>query len=380
MRIAHVALAGAYTEGMSYQDNMLVEVNRQDGHEVLIVSDCRKFEGGPIVETPPEDLVTANGARLVRLPFDWTGPRWLTNKIKRCHRLMPLLEAFRPDVILYHGVIGWELLTLGKYKQAHPEVRVYVDSHEDRHNSGTNGISYLIQYRMLFRSLIWQIMPYVEKILYISLETRDFLKDVLDLPDDVLEYYPLGGIVVPDEERRRTRKDRRKALGLKEKDVVFFHSGKIDAKKRTVEILSAFRSVRSESARLLLVGSVEDDVRDEIGEAVATDYRVLNLGWMDREGLNAIMCTADVYVQPGGQSASLQHAICCGLPIMAYPHPSYEPFLRGNGHFVETEDDIAQRMTEIVRNPGQLPAMREASYEVAHDILDYRKLAARLYR
>lgn len=380
MRIAHVCLAGAYTEGMSYQDNMLVDINRRDGHEVLIVSDCRRFEGALIVPTAPEDYFTANGARLVRLPFDWTGPQWLTNKVKRCRRLMPLLEAFRPDVILYHGVIGWELLTLGKYKKAHPDVRIYVDSHEDRHNSGTNELSYLVQYRLLFRSLIWRVLPYVDKILYISLETKDFLQEVLDLPESVLEYYPLGGIVVPDEERRRIRKVRRKALGLKEKDIVFFHSGKLDAKKRTVEILSAFRSVRSENARLLIVGNADEETRDEIDQAIAADDRVMNLGWMNRDGLNAIMCTADVYVQPGSQSASLQHAICCGLPVLAYPHTSHGPFLQGNGYFVETEADMAGRIAEIALNPGLLPTMRKASYEVAYDLLDYRKLAARIYR
>ena len=200
MRIAHVCPGGAYTEGMSYQDNMLVEINRQDGHDVLIVSDCMMWSGGRTVETPAEDTVTENGARLVRLPFDWTGPRWLTNKIKRCHQLMPLLEDFRPDVILYHGVIGWELLSLGKYKKAHPDVRIYVDSHEDRHNSGTNLVSYLVQYRLLVRTLIWRVLPFVDKILYISLETKDFLQEALDLPESVLEHFPLGGIVVPDED------------------------------------------------------------------------------------------------------------------------------------------------------------------------------------
>jgi len=380
VRIAHVCLAGAYTEGMSYQDNMLVDINRRDGHEVLIVSDCRRFEGGQIVETAPEEYFTENGARLVRLPFDWMGPGWLTNKIKRCRRLIPLLEEFRPDVILYHGVIGWELLSLGKYKRGNPDVRIYVDSHEDRHNSATTWLSHRVQYRLLFRSFIWRALPYIEKILYISLETRDFLRDVLDLPDSVLEYYPLGGIVVPDEERRRIRKDRRAALVLSDTDIVFFHSGKLDAKKRTAELLAAFRSVRSPNARLLIVGSMEDDVRDALGEAIAADSRVMNLGWMDRDGLNAIMCTADVYVQPGGQSASLQHAICCGLPVLTYPHPSYGPFLRGNGYFVETEADMTRRMTEIVLDPDLLPPMREASYEVAYDLLDYRKLAARIYR
>lgn len=380
MKIAHVCLAGAYTEGMSYQDNMLVDINRSDGHEVLVVSDCMKFQDNRLVETPPEDYITANGARLVRLPFDWTGPRYLTNKIKRCSRLMPLLEEFAPDVILYHGVIGWELLTLGKYKEKYTETRIYVDSHEDRHNSGTNWVSLTFQYRILTRWLIWRVLHQIEKIFCISLEVRDFMKDVLDLPDEILEYYPLGGIVVPDEERQRIRREQRKLLGLADTRILFFHSGKLDRKKRTLEILNAFRSVKTGNARLLVAGSIEDNARNLIEPAIAADDRVIFLGWKGREDLNALMCAVDVYVQPGGQSVSLQHAICSGLPVLVFPYPSHEPFLRDNGFFVRTEADMAKRMTEIVDAPENLPAMRAASYEVAYDLLDYRKLAARIYR
>jgi len=380
VRIAHVCLAGAYTEGMSYQDNMLVDINRRDGHEVLVVSDCMKFQDNRLVETPPEDYLTANGARLVRLPFDWTGPRYLTNKIKRCSRLMPLLEEFAPDVILYHGVIGWELLTLGKYKEKYPETRIYVDSHEDRHNSGTNWVSYTFQYRILTRWLIWRVQHQIEKIFCISLEVRDFMKSVLDLPDEILEYYPLGGIVIPDEERRHMRRKQRELLGLADTDILFFHSGKLDRKKRTLEILNAFRSIKASNARLLIAGSIEDDARDLLEPAIAADNRVIFLGWKGREDLSALMCAVDVYVQPGGQSVSLQHAICSGLPVLVFPYPSHEPFLRGNGFFVRTEADMADRMAEIAGAPENLPAMRTASYEVAYDLLDYRKLAARIYQ
>lgn len=379
MKIAHVCLAGAYTEGMSYQDNMLVDINRQDNHEILIVSDCMKFQDNRLVETAPENSFTKNGARLIRLPFDWMGPQYLTNKVKRCSRLLPLLEEFAPDVILYHGVIGWELLSLGKYKDRHPATRIYVDSHEDRHNSGTNWISYTFQYRFLTRWLIWQVLDKIDKIFYISLETRDFLKEVLDLPDAVLEYYPLGGIVVPDDERQRIRGEQRRLLGLAETDILFFHSGKLDRKKRTIEILDAFRTVKADNARLLIAGSIESDARALIEPAVAADDRVLFLGWKGRDDMNALMCTADVYVQPGGQSASLQHAICCGLPILVFPYPSYEPFLRDNGSFVSTKADMAEKMAEMASSPERLPAMRAASYDVAFELLDYRKLAARLY-
>lgn len=379
MRIAHICIASAFTEGMGYQENSLVDINRRDGHDVLVVSDCKRFEDARIIDTAPEDRVMANGARLVRLPFDWTGPRYLTEKIKRTHRLFLLLEEYCPEVILYHGVIGWELQTLSRYKYRHPDVRIYLDSHEDRHNSGTNWLSYTVQYRMLTRWLAHRVLPDVEKILYISAETKDFLTDVLDLPEERLEYYPLGGIVVPDAQRQTIRLAQRSKLGLTDHQVVFLHSGKMERRKRTLEILSAFRSLPSTSARLVLVGGLEDDVRAEIEAAIQSDERVIFLGWKSREGLNEVMCMADVYVQPGTQSASLQHAICCGLPVMVFPYPSHASLVRDNGFFVSTEEDMATRMAELVGQAALITRMREASFEIAYQLLDYRKLAARLY-
>jgi glycosyltransferase involved in cell wall biosynthesis len=379
VKIAHLCLAGAFTEGMSYQDNVLVDVNRRDGHDVLIVSDCMMFRDGQLEPVEPEDRILANGARLVRLPFDVVGPGWFTQKIKKSRRLLPLLEDFDPDVILYHGVIGWSLLTLRDYKQRHPSTKIYVDSHEDRHNSATNWISYTIQYRLLTRSLVQKILPYIEKILYISLETKDFLTKVLDLPEPVLEYYPLGGSVVPDAERRAIRSVERAKLGIAVDDVVFLHSGKLDYRKRSLEILAAFRSVEDRRAKLLIVGRLDDGNKEELERAIAADDRVMFLGWANGDRLTAVMCASDVYVQPGGQSSSLQHAICCGLPILVRHYPSHEPFVRGNGYFVESQTDIAKRMAEIVASPDQLEAMRAASYEVAYGLLDYRKLGARLY-
>ena len=380
MKIAHICLASAFTEGMGYQENLLVEVNRLDGHEVLVVSDCKRYEGSLIVDAEPEDRVMANGAQLVRIPFDCIGPRYLTQKVKRSHQLFPLLEKYRPDAILYHGVIGWELRSISRYKKCFPDVRIYLDSHEDRHNSATNWLSYNVQYRMLTRWLAHRVLPYVEKILYISRETKDFLVDVLDLPAERLEYYPLGGVVVPDLERAAIRSAERSKLGLMDDQIVFLHSGKMESRKRTLEVLSAFRSLKAPSARLVLVGSLEDDVRLEIEAAILRDNRVLFLGWKNRDELSDIMCMSDIYVQPGGQSASLQHAICCGLPVMVFPYPSHELMVQGNGFFVSTAGDMTMKMTEFVSQPDMVPAMRKASYRIAGDLLDYTKLAARIYR
>ena len=379
MKIAHVCLAGAYTEGMNYQDNALVRANRQDGHDVLIVSDCKSFDGGTIVDTQPEDVITSNGARLVRLKFKHFLSKYLTEKLKICPDLETILEDYRPDVILYHGVIGWSMLTVGKYKRNNPGTRLYLDSHEDYNNSGRSWASRLFQYKILTRQLVHRILNEVDKIFYISLETRVFLKEQLRLPDDCLEYYPLGGFLMEENEKQDYRDKVRRELNLDSDSIVFLHSGKLDAMKRTKWILEAFAKIKDPDCRLLIAGDIPDSTAAELSPRIQADDRVVFLGWQDAESLTALMCASDAYIQPGGQSASLQHAICCGMPIMVYPHPSHAPFLVGNGAYVSSADQIADEVRNWIANPDLLKAYSAASYDIARKLLDYRKLAARLY-
>ena len=46
MRIAHVGVAGPFTENMSYQDNILSHQNALDGHEVLYIANEYFFKNG----------------------------------------------------------------------------------------------------------------------------------------------------------------------------------------------------------------------------------------------------------------------------------------------------------------------------------------------
>jgi len=47
---------------------------------------------------------------------------------------------------------------------------------------------------------------------------------------------------------------------------------------------------------------------------------------------------------------------------------------------VQTVEDMIDVFLKIESNPRIIEDMRVASYKVAYDILDYKKLAARLYR
>jgi len=84
-------------------------------------------------------------------------------------------------------------------------------------------------------------------------------------------------------------------------------------------------------------------------------------------------------MQPGSQSSTSLTAICCGLPILLYPSVSYKKMFDTNVFWAKDKSEIKEALEKIVENPNILENMSKRSYEIAKDILDYKKLSARLY-
>lgn len=380
MKIFHICLASHYTEGMTYQDNQLPDQNAKDGHEVIVVSDCYQYESGKLIETPEEDRVLSSGVRLIRLKYDFIFNGTVSAKIRKVSRLYRLLELERPDVVLFHGVAGWEMLSAARYKRAHPNTKLYIDSHEDFHNSGTFWASRFFQYRVFNRLLVSKIRSVVDKFLYLSSESKDFLSQMYGLKNEDMEFYPLGGNVVPKAQRLHYSKEIRARHGFSSDDILILHSGKLDAAKKTVELVQAFLTVGRTNLKLVVIGSIPDSQRSLLEPLFDKSPNVFFLGWKSGRELVAYICAADLYFQPGTQSATMQNAICCGTPVALYPYASHRPYIRDNGYFVSDSDDYVRVFEALEIDKKNLAKMSDNSYALAYELLDYKVLAKRLYR
>lgn len=379
MKILHICLASAFTEGMSYQENLLINQNIADGHSVTILADCHKYHNGALIKTIPEDIVLSNGVHLIRVEYDKIINTFISGKIRKVSKLFDMIEQETPDVILYHGVVGWELLSVARYKREHPSIKLYLDSHEDFNNSGTNIISRVFQYRILNRILVKKVTPYIEKILCISYECFDFLRKMFDIQDELLEYYPLGGVVFDNNERLNKRDKIRKELGLDDYDILLIHSGKMDALKRTEELLTAFSKINNHKLHMILIGSMDNAVKERLEVLISQDHRIRFLGWKSSEELLEYLCACDLYMQPGSQSATLQNALCCGAAAAVFPYESHKYLLDNSAFYINTSDDIMEVLDAISKDYKLLINMKKKSFSIACKILDYKVLAKRLY-
>lgn len=381
MRIAHVGLCSHFTENVTYQDNQLSAQNVADGHEVLYISSADRFENGVLVPTGYEDKLLSNGVHLVRLPYVHIINDFISDKVRKVRGLYQLIENFKPDVILCHGQCYWSVLDVVRYKRNHPEIKLYTDTHTAADNSGANWLSLHVLHRIFYRYLVQRLLPYIERYFYIGSAEKAFAIENYGVSESIMEFYPLGGEIPSEEAYAEARTRRRMELGVASDELLLIHSGKLEPKKKTEELLRAFAAVPELKTRLAVIGSIPDNMKDRLIPLMEADKRVNYLGWRSAEELLEYLCACDLYVQPGKVSATMQNAVCCGCPILSYPHRAYtEAYDYGNFIWAASEEELSAAFRTIAAGGYNLSTMREGSRRCARELLDYRRLAARLYQ
>jgi 1,2-diacylglycerol 3-alpha-glucosyltransferase len=381
LKIAHLCLSCFYIDGYSYQENELVKQHVKDGHDVVVIASTEVFDEKriPSYQKPGEYMGT-DGARVVRLPYRRWAPHAVMRKLRMHPGMDALLEREAPDVILFHGLCAWEMLTLRRYKARHPQVRVFADSHEDFNNSARSFVSKYLLHWSYYKPIIHRVQRSLEKVLCISTETMDFVRDFYRVPADRLEFFPLGGRVLEDSEYASLRAEGRDLHGVNPEQVLFVQSGKIDRVKMLIETLKAFAVTPGEHLRLVIAGHIHEDIANEVGRLVEADHRVRFIGWQSAEQLRTLLCAADVYVQPGSQSATMQMSLCMRCAVVLADVPSHHPYMEDNGWLINARTSLEDVFAQIAARPEQLSKMSSQSARLAAKLLDYRSLAARLYR
>lgn len=382
MKILHLCLACFYIDNYTYQENILPHINHEDGHDVRIIASTETYvDNAHLGYVEPSEYVTEYGVPIKRLPYVKVGNGFVTHKLRIYPHLYEELAAFAPDVVMCHDLAFGSVLDVIRYKKDHPQVKLYADTHSAAYNSGTNWLSLHILHRLYYRYLTQKALPYLERYFYIGEGEREFSARNYNIPEAQMEYYPLGGVLLSDEEYAATRAKRRAELGLAENDRLYIHSGKLQTVKRTDELLSAFSAVDDPHAVLAVIGSIPKEREAVLLPLIAADKRIRYLGWKSGDDLQEYLCAADLYCQPGSVSATMQNAICRNTPVMSYPHPAYTADLDyGQFFWIKTQADMEQVFGKIKADPDVLLPMSAASRRCAEDLLDYRKLAAQLYR
>ena len=180
------------------------------------------------------------------------------------------------------------------------------------------------------------------------------------------------------EEMRSFREQTRDALGLSANNFVYLQSGKMTKRKKLAQSLRAFAKLPDENLRFLITGLLTEEVQSEVQSLIAADARVQYLGWKSPEELNRILCAADVYLQPGTQSVTMQNALCCGCPVIIDNVPAHQAYIEAGVTLVDGSENLGRAMQAATE--WDMVEKRGQALDFARKHLDYKLLANRILK
>lgn len=376
MKILHLMLSNFYIDNAFYQENIIPKINKRDGHEVEIFASTEVFiRKNQLGLTSPSEYYSEDGIKVTRLPYVKIFNSFISKKIRAYSRLYEKIATFNPEIIFFHGAAAWAINTVARYKKNNLQVRLYIDSHEDKHNSARNHISRFLLYDCFYSPILRFNLKHIDKLYYITKETLDFINETYKINDEKLHFLPLGGIIPLESDRLFYRNKTREALGLEANDILCLHSGKLNNLKRSIETIEGFSNNKNANCKLVIIGSLENEIEEEFYKLIAKDDRINFIGWKTSKELQEYLMAGDLYLQLGTQSVTMQQALCNGCPVAVYPYESHTFLLKENAFYIESSKDITNLLMDIHKNPAILNTKKNHSFIFAKNSLDYNKLS-----
>lgn len=379
MKILHMCISGPFTDGMSYQENELVNQHVLQGHDVTVIAATEIY--GPekqIVRTVPSRSRLCCGAMLIRLPYAWGMRGWLAAKVRAHSGLRACLEAIQPDRIMFHGLTAWDLLTVAAYVRRNPEVKFFADCHEDFNNSARTWASRELLHKRFYKPIFRRCVDQIHEVLCITVESLDFAVNFYGSPRPKTHMYPLGCTIESTELVARRRADFRARHGLLDTDIVITQTGKLDHTKHLVSALRAFCGNPSPALKLVIAGRMTDDVKSACLPLIQGDPRIVDLGWQSTDELRSVLAGVDCFLQPFGQTVTTQMAMGYGCVILAQDLPSHRWLAGDNGCLFKDFTELPDVFEWVVDNQARLGPLKRANAQFAADHLDYRQLALQI--
>lgn len=370
MRILIVTTGNEFTPSMLYKENYIIKAAQDHGDEIFVFANQYTYVKGKTELAVAQEKV--EGYTLKRFKYRSYGNKMLTSRVRRIDGLENEIVRLKPDLIFFNCGQVYNIKNLKLIKQALPDVKIVIDFSTKYLNSARNWFSKNILHRLIYRSWLQEALPYVDKIFYISQESKVFAQEMYKIPDEIMEHNNLPGETIPVETKMAYKHEVFAKMGMTKDTIMFMYSGKIYPEKKVDHLVRAFVRTKEPNFRLIIIGVYNDDAsRLTIEPLIASDKRIKFMNFVSGSELTKYVCAADLYIQPGSISQTCQTAVCCGTPLCFNDIPTHREIYNGNGFFVDSEEDIYNVFETIGKNPAILKEMSGKAYLMANEELDY---------
>ena len=380
MKIIHICLAGLFMDGWGYQDNMIAKYHVSFGYDVTVITNQWVYDHeGNYIKTDKTEEVDRWGVKIVRIPIKHDKP--YTYKLKRYIGLYDNINKIQPDIIFLHSSQIMDVDDIIRYKKEHPEVKLYVDNHCDYSNSATNWLSKYILHGIVWKHSAQKLDPYVEKFYGVLPARVDFMTERYKIPKDRVELLVMG---MDDEkadaaDNPQIKEQTRKKLGYAADDFVVITGGKIDhAKRQTLLLIEAVHKIQNPKLKLLVFGSVVDDMKEQLVSMCDADERIQYIGWLQADDTYPYFAASDLAVFPGRHSVMWEQVAGQGIPMICkYWDGTTHVDIGGNVQFLyqDSTEEIQKKLEELMTKGEEYQKMRKVALEKGKKIFSYREIA-----
>jgi len=377
MNVVNICLAGPFSDGWSYQENILTKFQKNFADVSVVTSQYSWNDKGNLVKKQESYYTNNDGVKIYRLPM--RNNQNLNSKFKRYQGLYEVLKNLSPDVLFIHGCQFCDISIIVKYLRTHTNVVTYIDNHADFSNSATNWMSKNILHKIIWRYYAQKINPFVKKWYGVLPARVDFLKDVYGLPADKIDFLPMGADddFVEKYSHPDVRLEYRKKYGVAEDEQLIVTGGKIDlAKKQTLLLMNAVNQINNPKLKLIVFGSVVPELKGEVEKRCSG--KVKYIGWLSSEESYPHFAMADLVAFPGRHSVFWEQVAGMGIPmIVKYWNGTTHIDRGGNVKFLRNDsvEEIKKAIEESLINGG-LENMKTIA-ENSKNFFSYRKIAQR---
>ena len=380
MKIVHICLCGAMTDGLTYQENIITKYHRRMGYEVTVIASQYVWDPhGKIVLTDKATYLNEDDVKVIRIPIRFGT---VDNRLKLYPSLYRTVESEEPDILFIHDCQFLDVRVIAKYLRKHPKVRAYVDNHVDYSNGAHGWLSRNILHKMLWRHCAHRIEPYVTRFYGVLPARVDFLQELYALPAAKCELLVMGGDdeMVQRAAQPEVRAHIRKQYGIAEDDFLVVTGGKIDGfKTQTLLLMQAVRNIKSDKVKLLVFGSVAGELKGKV-ESLADGTKVQYIGWIQAKDSYHYFAAADLVVFPGRHSVFWEQVAAQGIPMLVKDWPgTHHVDLGGNVRFL-TEDsaqEIQNEIERLINHPEEYRRMKRVALEKGMQEFSYAQIAKR---
>lgn len=378
MKIVNICMGAPFTEGYSYQDSMLPDYQHRLGHDVTVITGLKtRNSKGEVITVPEEDTVLKNGVRLIRIAPKGFG-KLRHNVLGVYPGIRKKLEELSPDLIMVHGLGSHVAGYAVSHKRKHPKTHLIADNHQDYGTTDTkNRVLNLVAAWFKMRWKKW-IKDY-DKVYAVTGWRKTFAHEVYGIPYDKLDTLILGideryiNLASDPGNREAIRKE----YGIGADCFVFCTGGKLDGKKKILEMMRAFSKTEGERLRYLIFGSAAPDVKEEFEKLLREDSRFVYIGYVPSEKTNSILAASDFGLFAGNHSVLWEQAIGCGLPCLFRQYEAND-HTDVNGNCIRLKDakekDIFRIMERVSIDPAYYRDLKQKS-AVAAERFSYRAIA-----